>query len=73
MTNLNRRIASVANGQLGFVTRTQVRSLGGSNDQLRSRVQSGTLTQSGTHTYRLPGAPTGPSARLAALLLDIGG
>ncbi|MFT5977945.1 MAG: hypothetical protein ACI9AO_000788, partial [Ilumatobacter sp.] len=73
MTNLNRRIASIANGQLGFVTRTQVRSLGGSNDQLRSRVQSGTLIQSGTHAYRLPGARTGPPAQLTALLLDIGG
>lgn len=73
MTNLNRRLASVANGQLGIVSRGQARAVGGSNRQLRSRVQSGVLNQVGPNTYQLPGAPPGPRSGLKALLLDIGG
>jgi len=73
MTNLNRRIASVANGQLGIVSRSQVHSIGGSDDQLRRRVQSGTLLPIGRQTFRLPGAAVSAETELRALLLDIGG
>ncbi len=73
MTNFNRRLASIANGQLGIVSRGQARAIGGSNDQLRRRVQSGILHQIGPNTYRLPGAPPAARADLRALLLDVGG
>ncbi len=73
MTNLNRRIAAVANGQLGIVSRSQVHSIGGSDDQLRRRVKSGTLLPIGRQTFRLPGAEATALADLQALLLDIGG
>ncbi len=73
MTNLNRRIASVANGQLGIVSRSQAHSMGGSDDQLRRRVKSGTLLPIGRQTFRLPGADVTALADLRALLLDIGG
>jgi hypothetical protein len=73
MTNLNRRIAAVANGQLGIVSRSQVHSVGGSDDQLRRRVQSGALLPIGRQTFRLPGADVTAVADLRALLLDIGG
>jgi very-short-patch-repair endonuclease len=72
MTNLNRRLASVANGQLGIVSRGQARAVSGSNRQLRRRVQSGILNQVGPNSYRLPGAPPGQRGDLRALLLDIG-
>lgn len=73
MTNLNRRIAAVANGQLGIVSRSQVHSVGGSDDQLRRRVQSGALLPIGQQTFRLPGADVTAVVALRALLLDIGG
>lgn len=73
MTNLNRRLASIADGQLGIVSRGQARAVGGSNGQLRRRVQSGVLDQTSTNTYRLIGAPTGVRAELKSLVLDIGG
>jgi hypothetical protein len=73
MTNLNRRIAAVANGQLGIVSRSQVHSIGGSDDQLRRRVKSGTLVPIGQQTFRLPGANVTAPADLRALFLDIGG
>ncbi len=43
-----------------------------SDHQLRRRVQSGFLEQTGPHSFRLPGAATGPAADLRALVLDIG-
>lgn len=73
MTNLNRRLAAVANGQLGIVTRRQAHSVGGSDDQLRCRVKSGTLVPIGRQTFQLPGAELTALAELRALLLDIGG
>jgi hypothetical protein len=73
MTNLNRRIAAVANGQLGIVSRSQVHSVGGSDDQLRRRVKSGALLPIGQQTFRLPGASVTALTDLRALLLDIGG
>jgi hypothetical protein len=73
MANLNRRIAAVANGQLGIVSRSQAHSVGGSDDQLRRRVKSGALLPIGQQTFRLPGANVTALTDLRALLLDIGG
>lgn len=73
MTNFNRRLAAVANGQLGIVSRSQAHSIGGSDDQLRRRVKSGTLVPIGRQTFRLPGADITALADLRALMLDIGG
>ena len=72
MTSSTRRIIAVAKGQLGLFTRGQANAVGMTDAQLRSRVQSGTLFQVGTSTFRLPGAPTTPNAELLALILDIG-
>lgn len=73
MTNTYRRIVAVATGQLGLLSRRQANGVGVTNAQLRSRVTSGSLVQVGTDTFRLPGAPTTPTAELRALMLDIGG
>lgn len=73
MSNLNRQISSVANGQLGVVSREQALAAGGSTAQLRRRVASGTLESIGQNTFRLPGAPATAIADLRALILDIGG
>ena len=72
MTNINRRVAAVATGQLGLLSRQQAHDIGVSDDQLRSRVKSGFLTQVGINTYRLPGAPEDAMADLRALLMDLG-
>lgn len=73
MTNINRRVSSIATGQLGGISREQARAAGASNAQLRRRVSSGILETVGTQTFRLPGAPTTPIAMLRSLQLDIGG
>jgi len=73
MTTIDRRIAAVATGQLGLLTRSQASGVGVSDDQLRNRVQSGSLLKVGIHTYRLPGAPSDELAELRALMLDLGG
>lgn len=73
MTNTYRRIAAVATGQLGLLSRRQANSVGVTNAQLRSRVSSGSLVQVGTDTFRLPGAPTDAIAELRAVLIDVGG
>lgn len=73
MTNINRRIAAVANGQLGLLSRRQAQDIGVSDAQLRSRVMSGFLLQVGVNTYRLPGAPRDAMADLRALILDLAG
>jgi very-short-patch-repair endonuclease len=73
MTNTYRRIVAVATGQLGLLSRRQANGVGMTNAQLRSRVESGSLVQVGTDTFRLPGAPSTPLAELRTLLLDVGG
>ncbi len=73
MTNLNRRLTELATGQLGTFSREQARTLGVSDDQLRSRVTSGFLTQPGPSVFRLPGASDSPIAALRALVIDVGG
>lgn len=47
--------------------------IGASDDQLRSRVQSGFLDQPGPNVFRLPGSAESPIARLRSLIIDIGG
>jgi very-short-patch-repair endonuclease len=73
MTNISRRLTTVATGQLGLLSRRQANGVGVTNAQLRNRVSSGSLLQVGTDTFRLPGAPTTALADLRALMLDIGG
>lgn len=72
MTNIDRRIAAATTGQLGIVTRQAAHAAGVADHQLRSRVMSGTLVQTGPHTFKLFGAPDTPIAELTALLTDLG-
>jgi len=73
MTDTHRRIAAVATGQLGLLSRQQANGVGLTNAQLRSRVTSGSLLKVGIDTFRLPGAPASALADLRALMLDVGG
>lgn len=73
MTNKYRRLMAVATGQLGLLSRQQARDVGYTDNQLRSRVKSGSLLKAGTNTYRLPGADTRELPALQALMMDIGG
>jgi hypothetical protein len=73
MTTTDRRLADIANGQLGIVRRPAAHAAGVTDRQLRSRVQSGTLIQTGPHTFRLFGDPMTPIGQLRSLLADLGG
>jgi hypothetical protein len=73
MTTTNRRLVEQATGQLGALSREQAHAIGMSDEQLRSRVQSGFLLQPGPNVFRLSGAQETPRSRLRALILDIGG
>ncbi len=73
MTNLNHRLVDVATGQLGVLSREQAHGIGMTDEQLRSRVQSGFLAKTLPNTFRLAGAPPTPLSRLRELLLDVGG
>jgi hypothetical protein len=72
MTNTDRRIAALAAGQLGTFSRAQATDVGLSNRQLRSRVMSGTLQQTGPNSFRINGTPETMHSQLHELLLDIG-
>lgn len=72
MTNADRRIVAIATGQLGTFSRAQAHDAGLTDRQLRSRVQSGFLLQTGPNSYRLPGAAPTLEAQLQELVLDIG-
>ncbi len=72
MTSADRRIAAIATGQLGAFSRTQAYDAGLSDRQLRSRVQSGFLVQTGPNAFRFAGAPTDLDTELRGLMLDIG-
>lgn len=72
MTSTDRRLAAIAVGQLGTFTRAQAIDAGLSNRQLRSRVRSGILHQTGPNAYRFAGSPSTPRSRLRAAMLDIG-
>lgn len=72
MTRANHRLVAIAEGQLGSLTRAQAHACGLSDAQLRSRVQSGFLRQTGPNAFTLPGA-NGSIERLAALVRDVGG
>lgn len=72
MTNGDRRIAAIATGQLGAFTRMQATHAGLSDRQLRSRVQSGTLIQTGPNAFRVAGTPSTRESDLRALVLDVG-
>jgi hypothetical protein len=73
MTNADRLIAAIATGQLGAFTRAQANDVGLSDRQLRSRVQSGFLDQTGPNAYRYAGAPSSLRTELIDVVLDIGG
>jgi hypothetical protein len=72
MTSEDRRVAAIATGQLGVFSRAQAHDAGLSDRQLRRRVQSGTLVQTGPNGFRYPGSPSTPMSELRALLLDVG-
>lgn len=72
MTTAERRIAALATGQLGAFSRAQAVDAGLSNRQLRNRVQSGSLVQTGANSFRVAGAPSSLQAQLGELVLDIG-
>jgi hypothetical protein len=72
MTQTDRRIATIATGQLGAFSRTQAHDAGLSDRQLRSRVQSGFLVQNGPNAFRIAGTPTSLRGELKERLLDIG-
>lgn len=73
MTNLNHRLVDVATGQLGALSREQAHAVGLTDDQLRSRVQSGFLQQPGPNVFCLSGMEKSGRRRLRELLLDVGG
>jgi hypothetical protein len=72
MSQTDRRIAAIATGQLGAFSRTQAHDAGLSDRQLRSRVHSGFLVQSGPNAFRIAGSPVNLRSELKELLLDIG-
>jgi hypothetical protein len=72
MAQTDRRIATIATGQLGAFSRTQAHDAGLSDRQLRSRVQSGFLVQNGPNAFRIAGTPTSLRGELKERLLDIG-
>ena len=72
MTSGDRRIAATATGQLGVFSRAQAHDAGLSDRQLRRRVQSGTLVQTGPNGFRYTGSPTTLMSELRVLMLDVG-
>lgn len=72
MTSSTVPLMALATGQLGAFTRSQAHDHGLSDHQLRSRVQSGFLIQTGPNTFRVAGSPVTKIAELRQLLLDIG-
>lgn len=72
MTQADKRIAALATGQLGAFTRAQANDIGLSDRQLRSRVTSGILIQTGPNAFRVAGAPTSHVSELVDVVLDIG-
>src|SRR6478735_887041 len=72
MTNTERLIAALSAGQLGAFSRAQAADAGLSNRQLRSRVRSGSLVQTGSNSFRVAGAPRSLRAQLGEVLLDVG-
>ena len=55
-----------------MVARRQAHLVGVTDNQLRSRVTSGSLESLGPNAYRLFGAPRSPHAELLGLILDVG-
>lgn len=72
MTSATARLMALATGQLGAFTRSQAHEHGLSDHQLRSRVQSGFLVQTGPNTFRVAGSPITKEAELRHVVLDIG-
>jgi len=72
MTIIDRRIVAAATGQLGILSRQRAHDACITDKQLRSRVSSGFLRQTGPHTFELAGSPRTPEAELRALIADLG-
>lgn len=72
MTHAYERLMALATGQLGTFTRAQANDHGLSDRQLRSRVQSGILIQTGPNAFRVAGTPTTLMSDVRSLLLDVG-
>ncbi len=72
MAMTNRLLMTIANGQLGIVTRVAANAAGVSDRQLRSRVESGFLLQIGPNAFRLAGGARDPMCMLRGAVADIG-
>jgi very-short-patch-repair endonuclease len=72
MDTPERRLAAIATGQLGLLTRRQAHLMRVSDDQLRRRVTSGALEQVGPNTFRLFGSQRDARSDLLGQLLDAG-
>lgn len=72
MTTTDRRLSAIAAGQHGIIHRREAHASGVTDHQLRSRVKSGSLVQTGPHSFRLFGAHNTPIYELRALLVDLG-
>lgn len=72
MTDADRRLAAIATGQLGAFTRRQAHDAGVSDRQLRRRVQSGVLDQTGPNAFRSAYGPITLESELSTLVLDVG-
>ena len=73
MTDVHRRLATIAKGQLGVVSRRDAHAVGITDSQLRSRVSSGILDQYGPNSFRLAGVAPDAFADLRALVTDLAG
>lgn len=72
MTTTDRRLTAIATGQHGIIHRREAHASGVTDHQLRGRVKSGSLVQTGPHSFRLFGAHSTPIYELRALLVDLG-
>jgi hypothetical protein len=72
MTDQLHRLVDVATGQHGAIAPYQAELVGVTKRELRRRVQSGVLHQTGVHVVRSPFVEATPLADLAALVLDCG-
>lgn len=57
MDSIDRRLATIASGQQGLVTKQQALAHGLGNDQIRARIRSGRWIRANRSVYRLAGVP----------------
>lgn len=72
MTTSDDRLADLAARRLGAFSREDAHRAGLTDNQLRTRVRSGRLVQTGPHGFRFPGAALGLHAELNDVIVDVG-